>query len=173
MCLCSRYSPCNGDPRWQQPSSAPGGPYLAYPLLTSPQPPVSSDYAYYQLLPAPCSPMMGFYPPFPTPYGGPLQTGMVSPLPADCSDRSLPPAQDYSVACQRGRGPMQTAVLPVVRTREYCMVRRHTPTHIQTIHLLYTHKHYTYTHIHTHKPYSHHIHTDTTHTHNIYTHTHA
>ncbi|KAG9337038.1 hypothetical protein JZ751_029897, partial [Albula glossodonta] len=66
-----------------------GGPYLAYPLLPSPQPPVSSDYplsAYYQLLPAPCSPMMSFYPPFPSPYGGPLQTGMVSPVSADCSD---------------------------------------------------------------------------------------
>ncbi|XP_035252501.1 selenocysteine insertion sequence-binding protein 2-like isoform X2 [Anguilla anguilla] len=109
----SRYSLCTGDPRWQQPSSGPGGPYLAYPLLTSPQAPVSSDYAYYQLLPTPCSPMMGFYPPFSTPYGGPLQTGVVSPMPADCSDRPLPPGQEFSVACQRGRGTLQTPVLPM------------------------------------------------------------
>ncbi|KAI1904071.1 hypothetical protein AGOR_G00001900 [Albula goreensis] len=109
----SRYALCNGEPRWQQPSSAAGGPYLAYPLLPSPQPPVSSDYplsAYYQLLPAPCSPMMSFYPPFPSPYGGPLQTGMVSPVSADCSDRAPPAGQDFSSACQRGRGVIRASV---------------------------------------------------------------
>ncbi|KAJ8249365.1 hypothetical protein GJAV_G00233990 [Gymnothorax javanicus] len=103
----NRYSVCNGDPRWQQPGSAPGGPYLAYPLLPPPQPAVTSDYAYYQLLPAPCSPMMGFYPPFPTPYGGPLPAGVVSPMPVDCSDR-VPVGAEYTAACQRGRAALQT-----------------------------------------------------------------
>ncbi|KAJ8343580.1 hypothetical protein SKAU_G00309090 [Synaphobranchus kaupii] len=116
----SRYTLCNGDPRWQQPSSGPGGPYLAYPLLTSPQPPVSSDYAYYQLLPAPCSPMMGFYPPFPTPYGGSLQTGVVSPVPADGGERVLRSGQEYSVACQRGRGTIHPAALPT----QFCQPMR-------------------------------------------------
>ncbi|XP_035274957.1 selenocysteine insertion sequence-binding protein 2-like [Anguilla anguilla] len=102
----------NGDMRWQQPNPSPGGPYLAYPILSSPQPPVSSDYAYYQIMPAPCAPMMGFYQPFPSPYGAPVPAGVVNAVSADCSDRALAPGQAFGVSNQRGRGIVRTAVLP-------------------------------------------------------------
>uniref|UniRef100_A0A673ZXC2 SECIS binding protein 2 like n=1 Tax=Salmo trutta TaxID=8032 RepID=A0A673ZXC2_SALTR len=82
-----------GDLRWQQPNPTPGGPYLAYPILSSPQPPVSNDYTYYQIMPAPCPPMMGFYQPFPGTYAGPLQPGVVNPVPADVSERPAPLGQ--------------------------------------------------------------------------------
>ncbi|XP_076143907.1 selenocysteine insertion sequence-binding protein 2-like isoform X1 [Alosa pseudoharengus] len=103
----------SSDMRWQQPNPSPaGGPYLAYPILSSPQPPVSNDYTYYQIMPAPCPPMMGFYQPFPTPYGGPVQTGVVSPVSADCNERLPPPSQTFGVAGQRGRGMTRAAALP-------------------------------------------------------------
>lgn len=102
----------NGDMRWQQPNPSPGGPYLAYPILSSPQPPVSSDYAYYQIMPAPCAPMMGFYQPFPSPYGAPVPAGVVNAVSADCGDRALAPGQAFGVSSQRGRGIVRTAVLP-------------------------------------------------------------
>ncbi|XP_030620756.1 selenocysteine insertion sequence-binding protein 2-like isoform X2 [Chanos chanos] len=101
----------NSDLRWQQPSPNPAGPYLAYPILPSPQPPVSNDYTYYQIMPAPCPPMVGFYPTFPSPYGAPVQAGVVSPVSADCGDRAPPPGQPFGAANQRARGmPRPTAV---------------------------------------------------------------
>ncbi|MBN3296337.1 SBP2L protein, partial [Amia calva] len=104
----------NSDIRWQQPNPSPGGPYLAYPILSSPQPPVSNDYTYYQIMPAPCTPMMGFYQPFPAPYGAPVPAaGMVNAISTECGDRSGPPAQAFSAANQRGRGGIiRAAVLP-------------------------------------------------------------
>ncbi|KAJ8247845.1 hypothetical protein GJAV_G00251170 [Gymnothorax javanicus] len=102
----------NGDMRWQQPNPSPGGPYLAYPILSSPQPPVSSDYTYYQIMPAPCAPMMGFYQPFPSPYGTPVQAGVVNAVSADCGERSLAPGQGFGASSQRGRGIVRATVLP-------------------------------------------------------------
>ncbi|XP_036390867.1 selenocysteine insertion sequence-binding protein 2-like [Megalops cyprinoides] len=102
----------SGDLRWQQPNPSPGGPYLAYPILSSAQAPVTNDYAYYQFMPATCSPMMGFYQPFPAPFTAPVQTTLVSSVSSDCGDRTPPSAQDYSIAGQRGRGLIRTAVLP-------------------------------------------------------------
>ncbi|XP_043120756.1 selenocysteine insertion sequence-binding protein 2-like isoform X2 [Puntigrus tetrazona] len=90
----------NGDQRWQQLSPGPGGPYLAYPILSSPQAPVASDYpAYYHaIMPTPCPPVMGFYQPFPGPYTGPLQAGVLNPV-SDCSQ------------AQRARGVSRNPVL--------------------------------------------------------------
>ncbi|XP_061102488.1 selenocysteine insertion sequence-binding protein 2-like isoform X2 [Conger conger] len=102
----------NGDMRWQQPNPGPGGPYLAYPILSSPQPPVSSDYTYYQIMPAPCAPMMGFYQPFPSPYGAPVQAGVVNAVSTDCSDRTAAAGQAFGVSGQRGRGIVRTTMLP-------------------------------------------------------------
>uniref|UniRef100_A0A8C6SZN8 SECIS binding protein 2 like n=1 Tax=Neogobius melanostomus TaxID=47308 RepID=A0A8C6SZN8_9GOBI len=101
-----------GELRWQQPNPSPGGPYLAYPILSSPQPPVSNDYTYYQIMPAPCTPMMGFYQPFPGPYPGPVQAGVVNPVSTDVSDRALPVGPAYGLANQRGRGIVRPNVFP-------------------------------------------------------------
>ncbi|XP_036420463.1 selenocysteine insertion sequence-binding protein 2-like isoform X1 [Colossoma macropomum] len=101
----------NGDLRWQQPGTAPGGPYLAYPILSSPQPPVSNDYTYYQIMPAPCPPVMGFYQPFPSPYAGPLQPSVVNPVTDGC-ERPPPQTQPFGMAAQRGRGMGRAPVLP-------------------------------------------------------------
>uniref|UniRef100_A0A3Q2TZ51 SECIS binding protein 2 like n=1 Tax=Fundulus heteroclitus TaxID=8078 RepID=A0A3Q2TZ51_FUNHE len=98
-----------GELRWPQPNPSPGGPYLAYPILSSPQPPVSNDYAYYQIMPAPCPPVMGFYQPFPGTYAGPVQAGVVSPVSAD--ERPLPLGPTYGMASQRGRGMPRSNVL--------------------------------------------------------------
>uniref|UniRef100_A0A4W4HKN4 SECIS binding protein 2 like n=1 Tax=Electrophorus electricus TaxID=8005 RepID=A0A4W4HKN4_ELEEL len=100
----------NGDLRWQQPTAGAGGPFLAYPILSSPQPPVSNDYTYYQIMPAPCPPMMGFYQHFPGPYPASLQTGVVNPV-SDC-DRPPPQGQAFGIAAQRGRGMPRAPVLP-------------------------------------------------------------
>lgn len=116
LCPVSRQMPVySSDMRWQQANPSPAGGYLAYPILSSPQPPVSNDYAYYQIMPAPCPPMMGFYQPFHAPYGGPVQTGVVSPVSAECGDRIPPPSQPFGVASQRGRGMNRSAALPKVR----------------------------------------------------------
>lgn len=103
----------SGDQRWQQLNPSPGGPYLAYPILSSPQPPVTSDYAayYHAIMPTPCPPVMGFYQPFPGPYAGPLQTGVLNPV-SDCSER--PPPQGQT---QRGRGVSRTPVLHKVQDK--------------------------------------------------------
>lgn len=104
-----------GELRWQQPNPSPGGSYLAYPILSSPQPPVSNDYAYYQIMPAPCPPVMGFYQPFHGAYAGPMQTGVVSPVSADVSERPLPLGSPYGMASQRGRGMVRPNVLSKVQ----------------------------------------------------------
>ncbi|KAM4602534.1 selenocysteine insertion sequence-binding protein 2-like isoform 2-T2 [Polymixia lowei] len=101
-----------GELRWQQPNPSPGGPYLAYPILSSPQPPVSNDYAYYQIMPAPCPPVMGFYQPFPGPYAGPVQAGVVNPVSADVGERPPPLGQAFGLANQRGRGMVRPPLLP-------------------------------------------------------------
>ncbi|XP_072321071.1 selenocysteine insertion sequence-binding protein 2-like isoform X2 [Eucyclogobius newberryi] len=101
-----------GELRWQQPNPSPNGPYLAYPILSSPQPPVSNDYTYYQIMPAPCTPMMGFYQPFPGPYPGPVQAGVVNPVSTDVSDRALALGPAYGLSSQRGRGLVRPSVLP-------------------------------------------------------------
>ncbi|XP_056100454.1 selenocysteine insertion sequence-binding protein 2-like [Rhinichthys klamathensis goyatoka] len=92
-----------GDQRWQQLNPSPGGPYLAYPILSSPQPPVTSDYAtyYHAIMPTACPPVMGFYQPFPGPFAGPVPAGVLNPV-SDCSERPTP---------QRGRGVPRTPVL--------------------------------------------------------------
>ncbi|XP_037553143.1 selenocysteine insertion sequence-binding protein 2-like [Nematolebias whitei] len=101
-----------GELRWQQPNPPPGGPYLAYPILSSPQPPVSNDYTYYQIMPAPCPPVMGFYQPFPGPYAGPVQAGVVSPVSAEVGERSLSLGLAYGPTAQRGRGMVRSTILP-------------------------------------------------------------
>lgn len=103
-----------GELRWQQPNAGPGGPYLAYPILSSPQPPVSNDYAYYQIMPAPCPPVMGFYQPFPGTYPGPVQAGVVGPVSSDVAERPLPLGPTYGMASQRGRGLVRPNVLSKV-----------------------------------------------------------
>ncbi|KAM9313045.1 selenocysteine insertion sequence-binding protein 2-like [Gastrophryne carolinensis] len=76
------------DIRWQQSNSNPPGPYLAYPIVPT-QPPVSTEYMYYQLMPAPCAQVMGFYHPFPTTYSTPLQAAnTVNTVSVDCNDRT-------------------------------------------------------------------------------------
>ncbi|XP_065139909.2 selenocysteine insertion sequence-binding protein 2-like isoform X2 [Paramisgurnus dabryanus] len=95
----------SGDHRWPQVNPSPGGPYLAYPILSSPQAPVSSDYAtyYHAVMPTPCPPVVGFYQPFPGPYAGSLQAGALNSV-SDCSDRSV--AQG-----QRGRGVSRVPIM--------------------------------------------------------------
>ncbi|XP_037102631.1 selenocysteine insertion sequence-binding protein 2-like isoform X2 [Syngnathus acus] len=97
-----------GDLRWHQPNPGPGGPYLAYPIMSSPQPPVSNDYTYYQIMPAPCPPMMGFYQPFPGTYAGPVQPGVVNPVSTDVGERPLPVGPAYGIANHRGRGMVRS-----------------------------------------------------------------
>ncbi|CAH2274019.1 Hypothetical predicted protein [Pelobates cultripes] len=94
----------NNDIRWQPSNSNPPGPYLAYPVLPS-QPPVSTDYMmYYQLMPAPCAQVMGFYHPFPPTYPTPLQTtNAVNAVSVDCNDRASQQAQISMLSSQRNR----------------------------------------------------------------------
>nr|XP_043886723.1 LOW QUALITY PROTEIN: selenocysteine insertion sequence-binding protein 2-like [Solea senegalensis] len=101
-----------GELRWQQPNTTPGAPYLAYPFLSSPQPPVSNDYAYYQIMPAPCPPVMGFYQPFPGTYASPVQAGVINPVSADVGERPMPLGAAYGLANQRGRGMIRPNALP-------------------------------------------------------------
>ncbi|XP_059808496.1 selenocysteine insertion sequence-binding protein 2-like isoform X3 [Hypanus sabinus] len=92
----------NGDIRWPQANPSSTGSYFAYPILPTPQPPVSTDYAYYQFMPAPCTPMMGFYP-FPTPYAASFQpTNMVNSV-SECSERSVPAGPVCPTTTQRSR----------------------------------------------------------------------
>uniref|UniRef100_A0A8C5WFC2 SECIS binding protein 2 like n=1 Tax=Leptobrachium leishanense TaxID=445787 RepID=A0A8C5WFC2_9ANUR len=94
----------NNDIRWQQSTSNPPGPYLAYPIIPT-QPPVSTEYMYYQLMPAPCAQVMGFYHPFPPSYPSPLQAGNpVSAVSVDCGDRASQQAAQISMlSSQRNR----------------------------------------------------------------------
>ncbi|KAM4675604.1 selenocysteine insertion sequence-binding protein 2-like [Discoglossus pictus] len=93
----------NNDIRWQQSNSSPSGPYLAYPIIST-QPPVSTEYMYYQLMPAPCAQVMGFYHPFPATYTTPLQSAnAVNGVSVDCSDRASQQAQISMLSSQRNR----------------------------------------------------------------------
>ncbi|XP_018110906.1 selenocysteine insertion sequence-binding protein 2-like isoform X3 [Xenopus laevis] len=95
--------PYNNDIRWQQSNSSPAGPYLAYPIIST-QPPVSQEYMYYQLMPAPCAQVMGFYHPFPTPYNTPLQgTNALNAVSVDCSERASQQSQINILTSQRNR----------------------------------------------------------------------
>ncbi|XP_044294676.1 selenocysteine insertion sequence-binding protein 2-like isoform X1 [Varanus komodoensis] len=92
----------NNDIRWQQPNPNTAGPYLAYPIISA-QPPVSTEYTYYQLMPAPCAQVMGFYP-FPAPYSAPFQTASaINTVTAECTDRPTQPNQAFPLCTQRSR----------------------------------------------------------------------
>ncbi|KYO21177.1 selenocysteine insertion sequence-binding protein 2-like isoform X1 [Alligator mississippiensis] len=93
----------NNDIRWQQPNPNPTGPYLAYPIISA-QPPVSTEYTYYQLMPAPCAQVMGFYHPFPTPFSTPFQTASaVNTVTTECTDRPSQSGQIFPLSSQRSR----------------------------------------------------------------------
>ncbi|XP_063782108.1 selenocysteine insertion sequence-binding protein 2-like [Pseudophryne corroboree] len=99
------------DVRWQQSSSNPPGPYLAYPIVPT-QPPVSTDYMYYQLMPAPCAQVMGFYHPFPTTYTTPVQaTNPVNAISIDCNDRTNQQAQISVLSSQRSRNATRPPII--------------------------------------------------------------
>uniref|UniRef100_A0A670YKC0 SECIS binding protein 2 like n=1 Tax=Pseudonaja textilis TaxID=8673 RepID=A0A670YKC0_PSETE len=93
----------NNDIRWQQPNTNPAGPYLAYPIIST-QPPVSTEYTYYQLMPAPCTQVMGFYHPFPTAYSASFQpASAINPVTAQCTDRPAQPSQAFPLCSPRSR----------------------------------------------------------------------
>uniref|UniRef100_A0A8C3NX28 SECIS binding protein 2 like n=1 Tax=Cyanoderma ruficeps TaxID=181631 RepID=A0A8C3NX28_9PASS len=101
----------NNDIRWQQPSPNPAGPYLAYPIISA-QPPVSTEYTYYQLMPAPCAQVMGFYHPFPAPYPAPFQTAnAVSTVTTECTERPTPSGQIFPLSTQRSRSSNRGPVI--------------------------------------------------------------
>ncbi|MEE6503122.1 hypothetical protein FKM82_004745 [Ascaphus truei] len=103
----------NNDLRWQQSNSNPGGPgpYLAYPIIST-QPPVSTEYMYYQLMPAPCAQVMGFYHPFPTSYTAPVQAAnAVSAVSVDCTDRASQQAQVNPLSSQRNRSSSRGPII--------------------------------------------------------------
>uniref|UniRef100_A0A8B9SI10 SECIS binding protein 2 like n=1 Tax=Anas platyrhynchos TaxID=8839 RepID=A0A8B9SI10_ANAPL len=101
----------NSDIRWQQPNPNPAGPYLAYPIISA-QPPVSTEYTYYQLMPAPCAQVMGFYHPFPTPYSAPFQTAnAVNAVTTECTERPNPSGQVFPLSSQRSRSSNRGPVI--------------------------------------------------------------
>ncbi|XP_013365754.1 PREDICTED: selenocysteine insertion sequence-binding protein 2-like [Chinchilla lanigera] len=102
----------NSDIRWQQPSPNPAGPYLAYPILSA-QPPVSAEYTYYQLMPAPCAQVMGFYHPCPAPYSSTFQAASaVSAIAGECTERPSPLGQVFPLSSHRGRNSSRGPVVP-------------------------------------------------------------
>ncbi|XP_068131520.1 selenocysteine insertion sequence-binding protein 2-like isoform X2 [Hyperolius riggenbachi] len=99
------------DIRWQQSNSNPPGPYLAYPIVPA-QPPVSTEYMYYQLMPTSCAQVMGFYHPFPTTYPTPLQTtNTVNAISIDCNDRSNQQTPVNVLSNQRSRNPSRPPLI--------------------------------------------------------------
>uniref|UniRef100_A0A8C5NZ88 SECIS binding protein 2-like n=1 Tax=Jaculus jaculus TaxID=51337 RepID=A0A8C5NZ88_JACJA len=102
----------NSDIRWQQPNPNPTGPYLAYPIISA-QPPVSTEYTYYQLMPAPCAQVMGFYHPFPTPYSSTFQaTSTVHTTATECTERPSQLGQVFPLSSQRSRNSNRGPVVP-------------------------------------------------------------
>ncbi|XP_012861827.2 selenocysteine insertion sequence-binding protein 2-like [Echinops telfairi] len=100
----------NNDIRWQQPNPNPAGPYLAYPIISA-QPPVSTEYTYYQLMPAPCAQVMGFYHPFPTPYSNTFQaTNTVNTVTTECAERPNPLGQVFPLSNHRSRNSRGQAI---------------------------------------------------------------
>ncbi|XP_063170489.1 selenocysteine insertion sequence-binding protein 2-like isoform X2 [Candoia aspera] len=101
----------NNDIRWQQPNPNPAGPYLAYPIIST-QPPVSTEYTYYQLMPAPCTQVMGFYHPFPAPYSAPFQSASaINTVTAQCTDRPAQPNQAFPLCSPRSRSASRGSVV--------------------------------------------------------------
>uniref|UniRef100_A0A8C5S0C3 Uncharacterized protein n=1 Tax=Laticauda laticaudata TaxID=8630 RepID=A0A8C5S0C3_LATLA len=93
----------SNDIRWQQPNTNPAGPYLAYPIIST-QPPVSTEYTYYQLMPSPCTQVMGFYHPFPTAYSASFQpASAINTITAQCTDRPAQPSQAFPLCSPRSR----------------------------------------------------------------------
>ncbi|KAM4829634.1 selenocysteine insertion sequence-binding protein 2-like isoform 2-T2 [Thomomys bottae] len=102
----------NNDLRWQQPNPNPTGPYLAYPIISA-QPPVSAEYTYYQLMPAPCAQVMGFYHPFPTPYSSTFQAAStVSAVATECPERPSQLGQVFPLSTHRTRNTNRGPVAP-------------------------------------------------------------
>ncbi|XP_004386356.1 selenocysteine insertion sequence-binding protein 2-like isoform X1 [Trichechus manatus latirostris] len=102
----------NSDIRWQQPNPNPAGPYLAYPIISA-QPPVSTEYTYYQLMPAPCAQVMGFYHPFPTPYSNTFQaTNTVNTITTECTERPNQLGQVFPLSSHRSRNSNRGPVVP-------------------------------------------------------------
>ncbi|KAB1277748.1 Selenocysteine insertion sequence-binding protein 2-like [Camelus dromedarius] len=102
----------NSDIRWQQPNPNPAGPYLAYPIISA-QPPVSTEYTYYQLMPAPCAQVMGFYHPFPTPYSNTFQAAnTVSTITTECTERPNQLGQVFPLSGHRSRNSNRGPVVP-------------------------------------------------------------
>ncbi|XP_069844506.1 selenocysteine insertion sequence-binding protein 2-like isoform X2 [Dipodomys merriami] len=102
----------NNDLRWQQPNPNPAGPYLAYPIISA-QPPVSAEYTYYQLMPAPCAQVMGFYHPFPTPYSSTFQAAStVNAVATECTERPNQLGQVFPLSTHRTRNTNRGPVAP-------------------------------------------------------------
>ncbi|XP_044773853.1 selenocysteine insertion sequence-binding protein 2-like isoform X2 [Neomonachus schauinslandi] len=102
----------NNDIRWQQPNPNPAGPYLAYPIISA-QPPVSTEYTYYQLMPAPCAQVMGFYHPFPTPYSNTFQAAnTVNTITTECTERPNQLGQVFPLSSHRSRNSNRGPVVP-------------------------------------------------------------
>ncbi|XP_061451165.1 selenocysteine insertion sequence-binding protein 2-like isoform X2 [Rhineura floridana] len=110
----------NNDIRWQQPSPNSAGPYLAYPIISA-QPPVSAEYTYYQLMPAPCAQVMGFYHPFPAPYSAPFQTSAINTVATERTDCPTQPNQVFPLCSQRtrssNRGPVAQKQPPQIHIK--------------------------------------------------------
>ncbi|XP_070618875.1 selenocysteine insertion sequence-binding protein 2-like [Erythrolamprus reginae] len=101
----------NNDIRWQQPNTNPPGPYLAYPIIST-QPPVSTEYTYYQLMPAPCTQVMGFYHPFPTAYSAPFQpASAINTVTAQCTDRPAQQSQAFPLCSPRSRSTSRGSIV--------------------------------------------------------------
>ncbi|ELV10636.1 Selenocysteine insertion sequence-binding protein 2-like protein [Tupaia chinensis] len=111
--LAKRQFPLyNNDIRWQQPNPNPAGPYFAYPIISA-QPPVSTEYTYYQLMPAPCAQVMGFYHPFPTPYSNTFQAAnTVSAITTECTERPNQLGQVFPLSSHRSRNSNRGSVVP-------------------------------------------------------------
>ncbi|XP_045678475.1 selenocysteine insertion sequence-binding protein 2-like isoform X3 [Phyllostomus hastatus] len=102
----------NNDIRWQQPNPNPAGPYLAYPIISA-QPPVSTEYTYYQLMPAPCAQVMGFYHPFPIPYSNTFQAAStVNTITTECTERPNQLGQVFPLSSYRSRNSNRGPVVP-------------------------------------------------------------
>ncbi|XP_006086050.1 selenocysteine insertion sequence-binding protein 2-like isoform X1 [Myotis lucifugus] len=102
----------SNDIRWQQPNPNPAGPYLAYPIIPA-QPPVSTEYTYYQLMPAPCAQVMGFYHPFPTPYSNTFQTAnTVNTITTECTERPNQLGQVFPLSSHRSRNSNRGPMVP-------------------------------------------------------------
>uniref|UniRef100_A0A8C6D9L3 SECIS binding protein 2 like n=1 Tax=Moschus moschiferus TaxID=68415 RepID=A0A8C6D9L3_MOSMO len=102
----------NSDIRWQQPNPNPAGPYLAYPIISA-QPPVSTEYTYYQLMPAPCAQVMGFYHPFPAPYSNTFQAAnTVNTMTTECTERPNHLGQAFPLSGHRNRSSNRGPMVP-------------------------------------------------------------